>query len=165
MGLVTTIRIKCPACRTKARFSHHRAVDSIREPELKTKILDGSICDFVCQACHASTMVQTDLLYADLSQQLMIFFAAAGPLPRDPGSDLAALGGAELAKMTTRMVTDYLDLVEKITAFDAHLDDRVLEVLKRVIRSPAGTGKSPALPEVARRQRRSPGSDRRRPGR
>jgi hypothetical protein len=136
MSLAITCRIKCPACGKKARIERDRVVDGVREPALKAKVLDGSICDFVCRGCRRRTMVLTDLLYVDLSARVMIYFIVPGSTQTDPLNGFSAVRAAQLATTTTRMVTHYLDLVEKITLFEAQLDDRVLEVLKRLTRSP-----------------------------
>ena len=149
MKVTDQTRIQCPACGVKSRFVAHRAVDGVTQPELKAKLLDGSIGDFVCRACHQSVMVQHSLLYADLARNTMIDFADEGERSTSNEATFGPGVSAALGKLSTRRVTRYLDLVEKIIALDAGLDDRIVEVLKFVIRTPEGRDAELSLAEAS----------------
>lgn len=49
--------IDCPGCGKKQKFTCWRSVNVTLDPDLKQRILDGSLVSFECKACGHKTKV------------------------------------------------------------------------------------------------------------
>ena len=52
-----SININCPKCQSNVSFDAYSTIDIENNPELKEKVLDDSIFDFICPDCkHQSKL-------------------------------------------------------------------------------------------------------------
>ena len=114
---------------------HSQAVDTFlsinvkEDPELKERVLDGSLFVWECASCGKAGLIGRECLYHDPDRRLMIWFQPEGA---EDGRLSAAV--AELGGYTLRRVSDVGSLIEKVHIFDAGLEDTVMEMCKYVSR-------------------------------
>jgi len=117
-------------CGNTQPFTVWGSVNASLDPELKGKLLDGTLTLFKCEKCGDSGQVPYELMYHDMEQKVMFLVGEAGP-----DMSLLSLGPA-VAKLqggyTYRLVDCYSELIEKILIWDAGLDDRTVEVFKEL---------------------------------
>jgi hypothetical protein len=121
------------------------SVNVTLDPGLKDRLFDGSLTTYRCEGCGHAIRVRHQLLYHDMARKLMIqLYPGSDPpeqLARELGTALtAALGEAEMAEYTLRVVRTTEALIEKARAFADGLDDCTLEAAKLFIAS--------AMPEL-----------------
>jgi hypothetical protein len=120
----------CRECGDTQPFTIWQSLNVTLEREAKEKLLNGELTRFNCQKCQWSGPVIYSFLYHDMEKHLMIWHWAEEGEP-----DMTALPPAGMIKdYQLRYVGNPNELTEKILLFDAGLDDRVLEVLKLIIR-------------------------------
>lgn len=128
-----TKTITCHACGGQHSFDAWKVVNAERDPEMKTRIMDGAAFIFTCPDCGGKTLAEYPMLYVDPEKRLMIQLL--------PGNRAAAGTEQQLARLQdlrgerlVRAVPSIETLMEKILIFDAGLDDRVIEKLKLLVR-------------------------------
>lgn len=123
--------VTCKACGHEQGFQLWTSVNVTLDPDLKQKLLDRSLTAFRCEQCGHATNVNYSLLYHDMHANLMIWLVPdeekAGELP--PLAASMAVDGLVL-----RRVDSLNGLIEKVRIADDGLDDRLVEVLKLVLR-------------------------------
>ena len=137
MSRIVQRDIPCPHCGASQDFSFYEIVNVQENPELKSRVLDGSIFDLKCKQCHQSSRVGYPMLYHDPQRRgmfimtdedeadhvlgLVDFLTSGGLLPRDMNIRL-------------RAVHQPPELAEKVTLLEHDLDDRVIELMKNELR-------------------------------
>jgi hypothetical protein len=135
MSLSSTTTITCPFCQKPGPFVMHQSVNVTLEPENKAKVLSGELFRFTCPACDKHTMVAHTVLYHDMERGLMIYLVPGDDASRNKVlDDLGPIPGPAGERITMRAVPEFNALKDKIFAFDAGVDDRLLEVTKLVIK-------------------------------
>lgn len=134
-----TTDLACPGCGAASQFHYHASVNVTLEPELKARVLDGSLARFRCEQCGHEARVAHDLLYHDMQRRLLVQLDASGRATGDSfdatmGAIGQLFGGAHLEHVT-RVVRSHNELIEKVRLSDADLDDRVFEVFKLLLRA------------------------------
>ena len=135
MSLQTPAIVTCNACEHQQDIMVHNSVNVTADPSLKTKVMNWSLYDdVICKNCGKKIPIQAGLLYHDMAQRLVIRYR----LPEEPANTDEATLFDEFLKegYIVRAVDDFFLLREKITIFDAGLNDEVIDELKREI---AGT--------------------------
>jgi hypothetical protein len=124
----------CPECGEISELSMWKSINVTLNPELKPKLLDGSLLTFICPLCDCNQGVAYPLLYHDQDKRFMVWL-----MPETDGGP-EELNTPEFAKMSAlmqgyrlRVVTTFDRLLEKIFIFDNEMDDRVLELLREVL--------------------------------
>lgn len=112
---------RCAGCGECCELEVPQSIDAQQSPELKSKILDGSLFTWQCPECGKVNLLQYPLLYHDPSEHLIVI------LSQQP---LSAEGLAE--GYTGRITSTPGEFIEKIKIFDAGLDDVVVEMVKFV---------------------------------
>lgn len=138
MSMNEKIKIDCPYCKAEGNFEMWKSVNIQLNPELKEKILSMDIFTFKCPKCGKEASVAYPLLYHDTSRQLMIYLVSNDEESIENTAKTFSGEGMEdfqdfgdfTKEYTNRIVTSPLDLREKISIFDAGLDDRIIEVAK-----------------------------------
>lgn len=115
----------CGSCGTKGSLDVYDIISADEQPEIRDKVLDGSLFEYVCPHCGAVTPVMYPLLYTDRPGKYMISL-------REEGKE--NFSQEIMDAMTCRCVYDPSVLKEKILLFDHGMDDRALEILK-ILRS------------------------------
>ncbi len=139
MSSMHTIELDCPQCRKKSPFTVHDSINVTLDPEDKGKVLDRSLFKFQCPHCGFESCVQYGSLYHDMTNKYMISvcddeeMAKNSPIP-DIGDTIQ---GKKLSMLNDgyrfRTVVHFDGLAEKISIFDAELDDFAVEFVKAVI--------------------------------
>jgi len=101
------------------------------DPELKQKLLDHSLTTSRCEQCGHTTNVNYNLLYHDKDAKLMILLAPG----EQKASELSPLTASNAVEgIVLRRVDALNGLIEKVRIAEDGLDDRLVEVLKLVLR-------------------------------
>lgn len=116
--------VRCGECGKVSRVRIWASVTGSQDRHLRDELLAGNL-NIVCSHCRAQAQLN-DLLYHDAERRFMV---ASGPLQR-VAEEIARLSSPEYC---LRRVEALRDLVEKIRVFEADLDDRVIEIVKRTL--------------------------------
>jgi hypothetical protein len=131
MSLSREDSVVCPSCGVPGRVTLHASVNVTVSPELKERLLAGSLSVFSCDSCGKKARVAHPVLYHDMNRALLVQLDPQGTFD---GADAARVIGSESMSVTrTRVVRDGNALIEKVRIDDADLDDRVIEVLKLLL--------------------------------
>ena len=119
----------CKACGASCEVCIYGSVNVTVDPELKPKVLDGSLFGHDCPECGDQSLLCYNTLYHDMDQRLQIAWRPEGDEPDPIGAVMfEGMPGGEPYQF--RWVERGIDLAEKIRVFDAGLDDRALELTK-----------------------------------
>ncbi len=131
---IDPVPITCPNCGEAFEFGAWTLVNASENPEAVQKIIDGSICEFVCLNCGYDAHLAHPCLFIDPDRKVCIYSvidddmeARAVEMFNDADNDIAA-------ESTCRIVRDRFALAEKVLIFTQGLDDRPIELLKFAIR-------------------------------
>ena len=131
---IDQVEIPCPQCGKSFEFDAWTLVNAKENPDAVPRIIDGSICEFVCPNCGYSAHLAHPCLYIDPDRATCIYSVIDDSMKRkaiemfaDPDNEAAAIS-------TCRIVEDRLDLAEKVLILSHGLDDRPIELLKFGIR-------------------------------
>lgn len=162
MSLKKTELIKCPKCGKEHPFTIWGSVNTEDDPEMRYKVRSGEAFRFDCPECKTGVNVNYDILYHQPEDKLMVHYCTtqegfdealkimSGELAgEDTASkalnDLMAAGTENYVK---RLVPSQNQLREKLTIFDAGLDDRVIEFTKAIVISNLQNGKEVPYDEI-----------------
>ncbi|MCQ2349243.1 MAG: CpXC domain-containing protein [Paludibacteraceae bacterium] len=132
MAEVHDITIKCPKCGEDGAFKVWTSVNATLNPELREKVLDGSMFHFHCEKCGGDFILPNPTLYHDMNHQFMVWLVA-NPSDKMPGFSLS--GNPEFANYKCRVVSSLDELNEKIFIFESGLNDVVIEIIKHELRA------------------------------
>ena len=158
MSIFRDLSLACPACGTLGIESVAVSLNGPRVPEVVRAIVDGSFHRFCCQACGCDFRVDGPLIYTDFERKQWI-----GEFPLDWETSWARLEHqpldsfrramidfappivrGESSGFVVRAVFGLGALAEKISLFEAGLDDRVVELTKLVVLLRSGMTLHPA---------------------
>ena len=127
-------QIKCPKCGKDAEFEIWNSINVDLNPEMRERVLDGTLYNFKCQHCGHEDKIAYPILYNDMTHNFMIYYCDENGV-KEYEDALTNLMDNELTKEITenakyRIVTNYFQLAEKIKIFESGLDDRMIELLK-----------------------------------
>lgn len=141
----------CPTCGEPIRAQLLKGMHITRLPEVKAAIRDGTFQVFVCEGCNTPTHVEKPTIYTDFEAGHYIGvelpdtpdWAEAKQRHRKVYDQAVLLGppvAADLAsRMRHRIVFGLRALREKVLAWDAGLDDALVEVAKLELLRASGT--------------------------
>ncbi len=135
------VSITCPECKTTHPFTKYDSVNTKIDPELKDAVKYGSLFEFKCPSCGAKTTVNYGILYHQMEDNIMIYYAVSDEDERktysmmfgDTPSDPASLMMQKMRKQghyLMRIVRSQNELREKVMILDDGLDDRIMEIFK-----------------------------------
>ena len=148
------MKIHCIDCGLPFEAEVYNSVNAREHPELKEKVLDGSLFMETCPHCGRVNLLGQAFLYNDPDQRILLWLLPEENGTRDIEASIRArLSDSDqsiLAGYTTRIVRTAGDLMEKVKIFDSGLDDIVMELCKHVTKmelsgEDAGQGKRLAL--------------------
>lgn len=127
-------QIKCPACGKDVNFEVWNSINVDINPEMKERVLNGTLYNFKCQYCNHEDKIAYPILYNDMARNFMVYYCDESGI-EDCKNALNNIMNDKLTKEITekakyRIVTSYLQLIEKIKIFESGLDDRLIELLK-----------------------------------
>lgn len=132
MSKANTETITCPACQTHQSFVLWNSVNVTLDPTLRDKLRSGELTTFHCAHCGHTAEVVAPLLYHDMDKCWMFWLVPDGKLPKQAEGDLLS---KHLPGYCLRLVRSRNELLEKLTIFDASLDDRLIAVVKLLLRA------------------------------
>ena len=74
MSSFRNIKTTCPACNTEGPYTIWDSVNVDLDPELKSKVMDGSLFTWVCLNCKKSFNAPYSFLYHDMTHNFMVYF-------------------------------------------------------------------------------------------
>jgi hypothetical protein len=77
MSSFRNIKITCPDCNTEGTYTVWDSVNVDLGPELKSKVMDGSLFTWVCPNCKKSFNAPYSFLYHDMTHNFMVQFDAS----------------------------------------------------------------------------------------
>jgi len=131
------IQSQCSCCGQLSKIESYSSINTGKQPELKEKVLDGSLFIWKCPKCGTSNLIQSNILYHDPDNKLMIWITGGSP---DLEQSVASTYGRidEMKSYTARFVDDAGSLIEKVKIIDSGLDDVVMEICKYVTKTELG---------------------------
>jgi len=79
MSSFTNQKIECPQCGTEGNFTVWQSVNVDLNPDLKSKVLDGSLFEWTCPQCGKTFNVPYTFLYHDMTHNFMVQFPVRTP--------------------------------------------------------------------------------------
>jgi hypothetical protein len=74
MSSFRNIKITCPACNSEGAYTVWDSVNVDLDPDLKSKVMDGSLFTWVCPNCKKSFNAPYSFLYHDMTHNFMVYF-------------------------------------------------------------------------------------------
>ena len=131
MSIISEAMAPCSKCGQQHKVLVYKSINVSENPELKTKVRDGSLFLWECPHCGQVNLAKYETLYHDPSTKLMVWLIPNGEISETQMKAITmhtkAMGGYML-----RQVKDMGSLMEKVLIRDAQLDDVVLEMCKYV---------------------------------
>ena len=136
---VTEGAIACPSCGKSSQVSMWDVLEADCNPERAGQLASGRLLVHTCPHCGALVPLDYPLFYIDRARKVAAFYPAGqGDLDAIETVFVQAVGrfhGIELSQLrkqefAMRVVPERHQLPEKVLAWRADLDDRLLEVLK-----------------------------------
>lgn len=124
--------IKCGGCGNDVEFTYYDSINSRQNPELKQKLLDGSLYEISCNRCGAKLRDTYSLLYHDPDKKFMVYGV-------HPDSIYKVVQTYDIMRENNPLIRDNYRLRivpsptrlrEKVAILNADLDDRVIEIYK-----------------------------------
>ena len=122
-----SININCPKCNKEITIDNYSIVNVTDNEELKEKVLNDNIFNFICPECHQENKLIYPLIYIDDNRKYKILFTAPD---EQLETYLDVLEKDHNEEYITRIVHSSNELKEKIFIFDQELDDKVIETIK-----------------------------------
>lgn len=127
---MTAIRpVKCSACGHQQSILDVRFVNAQKRPDLKKKILQGTLFPMRCKQCGAELEQAQHCVYIDPIRPLFLELCAEGDSLRLPELQESLRG----IHAVFRLVRSAEEMQEKIRIFDSGLDDRVVEIIRMLM--------------------------------
>jgi len=131
MSLTGHSTAKCSKCGCRQELDIFRSINVSDNPELKQKVMDGSLFVWKCQACGAMNLAVHETLYHDKNNKLMVWLYPGGEVPASQ-LELISKQTAQMKGYCLRIVADVTSLMEKILICEEKLNDMVIEMCKWV---------------------------------
>jgi len=133
MPVNKTTKAVCPECGKENEVELWCSINPEEQPELKKKLLDGSLFTFTCTHCGHKSLLGYDLIYHDAGKRVIIDELATGSL-EEHVKLLDELRYKQLGEETEgyrfRIFDSPNRMREKAMIFDNGLDDRIIEIIK-----------------------------------
>ena len=129
MSKALSATIRCTRCRASQTIQIWESVTANRRPDLKEKVLDGSIFRHECARCATVITVTHPLLYHDPDDQLACWLCD-GSVTRELEDAMDSFGFTLPKSYRLRLVYTSCELAEKVRIFDHVLNDWFVHLLK-----------------------------------
>ena len=115
----------CPRCQKVFKTKAYGILNINLNLEIKPKVLNGSIFDFKCTNCGVLFRSPYSIVYEDMKKKYIIFLNM-----EDKNYDKKIEKLEELyPEYKIRIVSDMMDLIEKIYIFEVKLNDKIITYL------------------------------------
>ena len=120
----------CTRCGESHEVLTFPSINVAQDPDLKTRVRDGSLFVWECPYCGARNLLKYQTLYHDPAEKLMVWLLPGDQQPPRAVADAVK----ELDGYSLRLVREVGDLVEKVNIHACGLDDVLVEMCKYVTR-------------------------------
>ncbi len=131
MSIINEALAPCSKCGQQHKVMVYSSINTSENPELKAKVMDGSLFLWECPHCGQMNLARYETLYHDPVKKVMFWLIPKGEISETQMQAITmhtkAMGG-----YTLRRVNDMGSLMEKVLIAEADLDDVVLEMCKYV---------------------------------
>ncbi len=131
MSIINEALAPCSKCGQQHKVIVYNSINIADNPELKAKVMDGSLFLWECPHCGQVNLAKYETLYHDPIKKVMFWLIPKGEISETQMKAITmhtkAMGG-----YTLRRVNDMGTLMEKVLIAEAGLDDVVLEMCKYV---------------------------------
>ncbi len=131
MSIINEALAPCSKCGEQHKVIVYRSINTADNPELKAKVMDGSLFLWECPHCGQVNLAKYETLYHDPAAKVMFWLGPRGEISETQMQAITmhtkAMGG-----YTLRRVNDMGTLMEKVLTAEAGLNDVVLEMCKYV---------------------------------
>ena len=124
------VPVSCSHCHRSTQAEPVQRINTALDPELKTRVKDGSLFVWECPYCGTRNLLKYQTLYHDPEARLMVWLLPEGMTPPTEVEEAVK----DLEGYTLRRVLEVGDLIEKVNIHDAGLEDTVMEMCKWVTR-------------------------------
>ena len=138
MSGISSKSLKCPNCNKEFEFGTYDSINVTLNPDLKKDVLNGNIFKCRCPNCNEEGPLIYPFLYHDMEKHFMIHLANYNG---DNIKDILKNMDVLMKDMTDdkfnyrhRIVNSVKDLIEKITILDNDLNDKVIEIIKCMVK-------------------------------
>lgn len=131
------INTKCPKCGNYFKVEVFDGINVGDTPELKEKVMDGSLFIAECPYCGTRKLLSYSTVYHDPEAKLMIWLNPDGGQVSDNIKTLF-LTDENLKHYTARLVSSVGTLIEKVKILNSGLDDLTMEMCKYITRMEMG---------------------------
>ena len=76
MSSFRNVKITCPDCNTEGPYTIWDSVNVDLDPEMKSKVMDGSLFEWTCPNCGKTFNAPYSFLYHDMTNNFMVQFDA-----------------------------------------------------------------------------------------
>lgn len=139
MSLKNYETITCTKCHKESGFPVWSSINTKLNPEMKDAVRTGSAFRFVCPNCGKSRDVDYGFLYHQMEDHLMVHYVSRFENFDDIyktytiAKDNHMMMKLKEFNYTVRIVRTKESFREKLTIFDAGLDDRIIELQKLAV--------------------------------
>ena len=74
MSSLKITNLTCPGCNAEGEFKYYASVNVTLDPDLRDKIMDGSLFRWTCPSCGKVFNVPYPFLYHDMTRGFMLMF-------------------------------------------------------------------------------------------
>lgn len=128
MAAEITKEILCPGCGASVTTHMHTGIRAEEDIELREQALSETLFNWFCPECGSSFQLLYPCLYSDRTHNFMLWMS-----PEEDTSNIPLENMSSLEKVQKRIVTNGLEMREKILIFENDLDDRAVELVKFAI--------------------------------
>ena len=142
MSKERTETITCPDCGKKSEFTIWESINTMVDPQTKSAVRDLSLFQFTCPNCGSQTFINYGFLYHQMEDKIMIQYAPTEEYAEQFKKQIEFFRSGDLPAVMRSVLSDnYLlrivrsinEFQEKLSIFDAGLDDRIVEMYKIMI--------------------------------
>lgn len=136
MPIEASIPVICRKCGHKGNKQVPRSINASEEPSLKEAVRSGSLFTWECPECGTVNMVQSDLLYHDPDNRLMLWLLPDA-ITLEAETMILSLWSSiqadeSMGDYIFRRVNDAGSLIEKVRIAEAGMEDAAVEMCKYV---------------------------------
>lgn len=128
------MKFKCPVCHHEIERQFDIAINTRLNPDLKEKLLDGTLLLFECEHCGAKRHISSQFLYHDPDKKLLFHVAPQYNEQREAIqaqlNDLINSFPVSVDDYEMRIMLNMADLMEKVQIYDSGFKDTEIEMVK-----------------------------------
>ena len=138
MSSISIKSLKCPNCNKEFEFGTYDSINVTLNPDLKKDVLNGNIFKCRCPNCNEEGPLIYPFLYHDMEKHFMIHLES---FDKEELNNVLKKMDDMMTDLTNdkfnyrhRLVNNIKDLIEKIIILDNDLNDKVIEMIKCMVK-------------------------------